>query len=118
MKLYNMDNNRFIKVVDTNIRIPPAAPQIHNNEVLKFYHIDGMYSFCKNLQGETVHLAAFAEVVEVRKCKKDGWVEPIIKMGGHICPECRIILYSEDYKEKNKDAITSSTKQDIDKSKE
>jgi hypothetical protein len=27
-----------------------------------FYHIDGMYSYCKNKEGETVHLVAWAEV--------------------------------------------------------
>jgi len=61
MKLYNVPRNTKIKVLG-NIRIPPDAPQIETNEVLQFYHIDGMYSLCKNSKDEWVHLVAWADV--------------------------------------------------------
>ncbi len=32
------------------------------NELFYFSHIDGMYSFCKNMAGDVVHLAAWTKV--------------------------------------------------------
>jgi len=61
MKLYDVPQNSKIRVID-DIKIPIASPQIVKNEILNFSHIDGMYSFCTNLKGDIVHLAAWAEV--------------------------------------------------------
>lgn len=47
MKLYDVPRNTRIKVEDLE---------------LMFHHIDGMYSYCKTEEGETVHLAAWTEV--------------------------------------------------------
>jgi hypothetical protein len=43
-----------------------------DNDVLFFDHIDGMYSYCLNMQNEVVHLQAWAEVIPlVQKAKPD-----------------------------------------------
>lgn len=47
MKLYNIPNNSYIKI---------------DGDVLYFVHIDGAYSFCKDMRGNIVHLAAWADV--------------------------------------------------------
>ena len=51
-KLYNVKPKSYIKADDT---------------VLFFSHIDGMYSFCKDLQDNVVHLAAWTEVTPLQK---------------------------------------------------
>ena len=61
MKLYNVPRNSRIKVL-SDIKVPPAAPTIEEQEVLNFSHIDGMYSYCTNSDNEVVHLAAWTEV--------------------------------------------------------
>lgn len=61
MKLYNAPQGSRIRVIG-DIQIPPAAPEINKNDVLKFHHIDGMYSLCTNQEGQHVHLVAWAEV--------------------------------------------------------
>ena len=61
MKLYDVPNNSKIKVLG-DIKIPPAAQNIEEQEVLNFSHVDGMYSYCTNSNNEVVHLAAWAEV--------------------------------------------------------
>jgi hypothetical protein len=61
MKLYDVPRNSKIRVVG-DIKIPPAAPIIEEQEVLNFSHVDGMYSYCTNNNNEVVHLAAWAEV--------------------------------------------------------
>ncbi len=49
MKLYEVPRNTTIKVVDTDL-------------VVFFYHIDGMYSYCTDMNGRVVHLSASTEV--------------------------------------------------------
>jgi len=61
MKLYDVPRNSKIKVVG-DVKIPPAAPIIEEQEVLNFSHVDGMYSYCTNKDGQVVHLAAWTEV--------------------------------------------------------
>jgi hypothetical protein len=51
MKLYDVPRETFIRILDDV-----------NQEVIFFDHLDGMYSFCKNAQGEIVHIFAGAEV--------------------------------------------------------
>jgi len=48
MKLYEAPRNVFIKT--------------ENDTILKFHHVDGMYSYCTTESGEVVHLAAWTEV--------------------------------------------------------
>jgi hypothetical protein len=61
MKLYDVPCNTKIRVIG-DIKIPPSAIPIKENEILNFLHIDGMYSLCKNCKGDFVHLVAWAEV--------------------------------------------------------
>lgn len=61
MKLYDVPRNSKI-VVMGNIKTPPASIPIQKGDVLQFHHIDGMYSYCKNENGDVVHLLASAEV--------------------------------------------------------
>ena len=51
MKLYDVPRNSKIRVVG-DIKIPPAAPIIEEQEVLNFSHVDGMYSYCTNNNNE------------------------------------------------------------------
>jgi hypothetical protein len=61
MKLYDVPNNSRIKVIG-DIKIPVSSPEIQEGEELKFFHIDGMYSLCKNSKDEYVYLVAWADV--------------------------------------------------------
>lgn len=54
--------------VSKDARVPPAAPIIKNGELIFFDHIDGMYSYCKRVNedtmkhGELCHLVAWTQV--------------------------------------------------------
>lgn len=61
MKLYEVPRNSVVRVVSDN-RNPPCSITTEEGEVIKFHHIDGMYSYCHNKKGEVVHLAAWTEV--------------------------------------------------------
>lgn len=61
MKLYKAPNRCWVRPID-DIKTPIASSTIEDNEAIWFDHIDGMYSYCKNLDGEIVHLVAWAEV--------------------------------------------------------
>ena len=62
MKLYNVERGSKIKVLEEYANIPPAAAGVAKNEVLRFSHLDGMYSLCYTEDGEIVHIAAWTEV--------------------------------------------------------
>ena len=47
MKLYHVKMNSIITV---------------GGEKFYFYHIDGMYSYCKTMDGNVVHIAAWEDV--------------------------------------------------------
>lgn len=49
MKLYEAPRNVRVKVVGEDFEVT-------------FHHIDGAYSYCKDDEGNTVHLAAWTEV--------------------------------------------------------
>lgn len=61
MKLYECPNNRKVRVLVED-KVPPGALQVGVHEVIDFKHIDGMYSYCINKDGQLVHLAAWTEV--------------------------------------------------------
>lgn len=61
MKLYEVPRNTYIRLID-NVCIPPEHRKIEINEVLKFHHIDGIYSYCTDKDGNKVHPAAWTEV--------------------------------------------------------
>lgn len=66
MKLFDVPKNTKIKVLG-DVEIPPAAPEIHEEQILNFHHIDGMYSYCTDDKGKVYHLVAWAEVEIVKE---------------------------------------------------
>ena len=62
MKLYEVPRNTYVRIVDPDVGIPVGAFGLNVGEVIKFGHIDGMYSYCTNLDGHTVHAKAWTEV--------------------------------------------------------
>ena len=66
MKLYEVPNNTEIRVIG-GVKTPPASPQIKEEDIILFSHVDGMYSHCRNSKGDVVHLAAWAEVEIVER---------------------------------------------------
>jgi hypothetical protein len=61
MELYNVPRQTHVRIVGED-KVPPCAKQVVTGEVVFFDHIDGMYSFCRDKDGEIVHLAAWTEV--------------------------------------------------------
>lgn len=61
MELYKVPDNSFVKVL-RGLEGPPGARNGITGEVLFFHHVDGMYSYCKDKDGNTVHLKAWTEV--------------------------------------------------------
>lgn len=51
-KLYNVENKTYIKAYD---------------EYYFFDHVDGLYSLCKDMQDNIVHLSVFTPVTPLRK---------------------------------------------------
>lgn len=60
-KLHEVPRGTKIRVRG-DVKIPPAAPPIEVGEILHFNHIDGMYSHCRDMAGNVVHLVAWADV--------------------------------------------------------
>ena len=108
MKLYNVPRNTLVRVLpqpveETTvpeeagqlemifnepadpalIKVPVAAPEIQVDEYIHFGHIDGMYSFCRNMDQEIVHMAAWTEVEVVDWTYENmELLRTIIKRGG------------------------------------
>jgi hypothetical protein len=61
MPLYDVPNGSKVRVL-SDIKIPPASPEIKEEDILTFNRLDGMYSHCTNSKGETCHLAGWAQV--------------------------------------------------------
>ena len=61
MKLYNVPNNTLVRVVLPE-GAPPDARMVGEGEIVKFHHVDGMYSYCHDKDGNVVHLAAWTDV--------------------------------------------------------
>jgi hypothetical protein len=64
-KLYDVPRNSKIRLVGDKTH-PPAHRDFDELETLLFINIDGMYSYCKDSDGNTVHLAANADVEIIR----------------------------------------------------
>lgn len=56
MKLYEVERGSNIKLDDGE----------GNVLILKFHHVDGMYGYCTDQNGNVIHLAAWSDV-EVQK---------------------------------------------------
>jgi hypothetical protein len=62
MKLYDVPRHSKIRIIDEDVKNPPAALVQDTGDVLDFDHIDGMYSLCYDKDGNSVHIAAWTEV--------------------------------------------------------
>lgn len=49
MKLYNLKRNSLFKIDGSDT-------------IYKFFHVDGMYSYCKTMEGNVIHIAAYTDV--------------------------------------------------------
>ena len=65
MKLYKVPNNTYVRALKDE-KAPPESRSVKEAEVVMFHHIDGMYSYCHDSQGNVVHLPAWAEVEIVK----------------------------------------------------
>ena len=65
MKLYDVPRNTMIRILKQEDP-PPCGLPSEEGELIKFWHIDGMYSYCRNSKNETVHLKAWTEVEIVK----------------------------------------------------
>lgn len=64
-KLYELRKGTKFLVIDEEIKLPVAHPEIDVSSVYTFDHIDGMYSLCRDENKQAVHFAAWTEVQEV-----------------------------------------------------
>ncbi len=62
MKLYEAKRNSWVMPID-DAEGPPGARRVSAGEPIKFHGVDGMYSYCKDVHGNPVHLPAWCEVV-------------------------------------------------------
>ncbi len=61
MQLHKVPNGSLIRVI-SDAEAPPAHRKFKADELLRFSHIDGMYSLCCDKDGKRVHLVAWANV--------------------------------------------------------
>jgi len=61
MKLYDCSDGTKFRVIG-DIEVPIGAPPINKGDEYTLRNIDGMYSYCKDVNGAVVHLIAWAEV--------------------------------------------------------
>ena len=64
MKFYNIPQFSRIRVIG-DAKVPPGARCADENEIFKFHHLDGMYSYCTDVNGDPVYLPAWQEVILV-----------------------------------------------------
>lgn len=62
MKLYECKRKSWVMPIE-DANAPPGARKVSAGEPVFFDHIDGAYSFCKDVHGNVVHLPAWQEVV-------------------------------------------------------
>lgn len=61
MKLYKVPRNTRIRLIE-DTKAPPDIGGYAEGTELNFHHIDGMYSYCKDDEGNVYHPAAWTEV--------------------------------------------------------
>lgn len=64
-KLYEVPRGCYVKLLEDDDG-PPAAKQLKKGDIVKFHHIDGIYSFCHDEKGDIVHIKAWTEVEIVK----------------------------------------------------
>lgn len=64
--IYNLHNgDRFKLIEDEEIKVPPASAEFKINDLFRFDHLDGMYSYCTDTEGLVHHFAAWTKVRKV-----------------------------------------------------
>lgn len=61
MKLYQVPNNTWVKLID-DAKAPAGARPAKAEEEIFFYHLDGMYSFCKDREENVMYIPSWQEV--------------------------------------------------------
>lgn len=61
MKLYEVPRNTNVRLLEDDDG-PPASKPLKKGDIVKFHHIDGIYSYCTDKDGNKVHPAAWTEV--------------------------------------------------------
>jgi hypothetical protein len=63
MELYKIPAGSKFKISpNEKVQIPPDSPAPDYRDVYKLHNIDGMYSYCTDVNGRVVHLAAWTDV--------------------------------------------------------
>jgi hypothetical protein len=65
MELYKLKSGDKFKVIDEDVKVPPAAPQANKEVTYTYTHVDGMYAPCEGSDGERYYFAAWTEVEKV-----------------------------------------------------
>ena len=74
MKLYDVPRKSYVRIVDDEIKLPVGNYIEGENPIILFFdHIDGMYSFCIDSDGNLVHPAAWTEVEIVDEPKSGNY---------------------------------------------
>ncbi len=60
-KLYELSKRNIMVRLLEDATIPPEHGKLSNGQIVKFGHIDGMYSLCWDEQGKMIHPAAWTE---------------------------------------------------------
>lgn len=80
MELVRVKNKTWVKLIITeDFKVPPGGLELSHNQYIFFDHIDGMYSYCTDVDGNLVHPVAWAEVEVVEDHKI---LREIITWGG------------------------------------
>lgn len=64
MKLYDLRRGDHFRLLQ-DAKIPPAAPEGRLSVEYEFSHVDGMYSYVTDPNGNVMHFAAWTEVEAV-----------------------------------------------------
>ena len=80
-KLFNIKRGQYIQIVGDDedgaeVRVPPAhiAPP-KPKDIIYFSHVDGMYSYCIDADGNLIHPAAWTVAIVI----PDEEVDPNVK---------------------------------------
>jgi len=60
--LYDLHKGDYFVIVDEDLKVPVAHDPVDLAAKYLFGHIDGMYSYCKDIEGNVVHFAAWTKV--------------------------------------------------------
>ena len=63
--LYELNKGDKFKIVDDELKVPGAHDEVDLTAEYWFGNIDGMYSYCKDPEGNPIHFAAWTKVRKV-----------------------------------------------------